>query len=75
MANDTDQAPALSILLTADQMLLLGTELQRVLEHGFGDVMITVNRGHVRFVRATLSHELPNGDLHEDQETDNIKPS
>jgi hypothetical protein len=54
---------SLSELLTAEQLSLLGAELQRVLEHGFGDVTITVNRGHVRFVRAALSHELPAGSL------------
>jgi hypothetical protein len=65
----------LSDLLTVEQLGLLGVELKRVLEHGFGDVTITVNRGHVRFVRAALSHELSDRGLRPAPEEGSIDPN
>jgi hypothetical protein len=67
--------PTLDELLSAEQAQLLGAELQRVLDHGFGDVTITVSRGHVRFVRAALSHELPDRGLRPAPEEGSIDPN
>jgi hypothetical protein len=65
----------LSDLLTVEQLDLLGTELKRVLDHGFGDVTITVNQGHVRFVRAGFSHELPDRSLRPAPKEGSIDPN
>lgn len=67
--------PTLHELLSAEQLSLLGAELQRVLEHGFGNVTITVHRGHVRFVVAALSHELLDMGLRPAPEEGSIDPN
>jgi len=55
--------PALVDLLTREQQQVLADRLAVVLEEGYGEVTITVHRGHVKFVRILSSYDLtPNGE-------------
>ena len=59
MASETDQS--LMQLLTPEQLATLETLLSEVITHGHGDVTLHVKKGSIRFIRATVSHEVPNG--------------
>jgi hypothetical protein len=59
MAGDPDQA--LIELLSPEQMSTLASLLTEVIAHGHGDVTLHVKKGSIRFIRATVSHEVPNG--------------
>ena len=52
----------LADLLTPEQIHLVATELARVLEHGHGDLSLQVKAGRLRFLRSTVSIELPRRD-------------
>lgn len=61
MMNDSNESnvPTLNALLTEEELQVLAQKLNQVLRAGFGEITITVQKHHVRFVKVTSSHELP----------------
>lgn len=50
--------PKLSDYLTPDQQTVLAEKLAQVIEGGYGELTITVQNSHVRFIRVQSSHDL-----------------
>jgi hypothetical protein len=46
-------------LLTTGQQDKLADVLAEIVRSGFGEITITVQKGHVRFIRSTVSIEFP----------------
>jgi hypothetical protein len=53
--------PTLAELLSAEQLSTLVSLLTQVIAHGHGDVTVHVKNGSIRFIRATISHEVTGG--------------
>ena len=51
----------LSDYMTEEQLLALAKALCKVIEHGYGQVTVDVNNGHVRSLIVTESHLLARG--------------
>ncbi len=49
---------ALLRLFTPEQLEQIATCARQVMEAGFGEVTITVQQGHPRFIQSTISEEL-----------------
>ena len=57
-ASGQQRAPTLSDLLTQSEMAVLAARVASVLDDGFGDVTITIQKGRVRFVRVSSSYSV-----------------
>lgn len=63
MTDDNVKPPILSELLTSEQQDTLASKLVEVMDGGFGEITITIQKGHVRFIRSLVSKEFPANDF------------
>jgi hypothetical protein len=59
--------PSLTDLLTQEQQTMLAEKLAQVIESGYGELTVTVQNSHVRFIRVQSSHEMPAPEVKEEK--------